>query len=95
MTDDPLRRLAERGRSLLDEDRTAATADKSSEVSEASNQRQRQLRSSISSFCRWGWWLWGFALGAVLAVIAHSLLPESWISPGDEGDAATFLSMLV
>jgi hypothetical protein len=94
MTDDPLRRLAKRGRSLLDEDRAADANTSSAATDEAAIKRERQLRWSISSFCRWGWWVGGFAIGAVLAVGLFKVLPASWSSADDGGDLATTLTLL-
>jgi hypothetical protein len=93
--DDPLRRLAERGRNLLDEDRVA-NAKLTSEADKAAVEHQRQLRASISWFCRWGWWLGGAGFGALLAVGTYAVLPASWkVGQLDEGSAASAIAMLV
>lgn len=80
---------------MLDDDRAAKDTAVSATADNETRRRQRQLRSSLSSYCRWGWWLYGGGLAIAAAAGVVKLSPERWkSSDADEGDPATALALL-
>jgi hypothetical protein len=96
VTDD-LDRLAAEGRRRAEAQQRGAATRGLADANAGAAQARRQVRASVSSYARWGWWLLG-AIGAVLLIwLLPRCLPASWTHDdggGEGGDPATGVAML-
>jgi hypothetical protein len=94
MADDPLEKLAAKGRELAAADQAREVQSQLSSLTQEEREARVRLRGSVSSFCRWGWWVWGALLSVtmipLMAVVAP-LMPSSWFSDGQDESIAGML----
>ncbi len=94
MSDD-LEDLARRGKQLREEDAQRRARESESSQSIAASEAEARVRSSISRFGRYGWWLAGVPLGFVVGALVAPHMPDSWRSDDSEGDLATFVTLVL
>jgi hypothetical protein len=99
MADDPLEKLAAKGRELAAVARARELRAERSSLTEEERDARARLRGSVSPFCRWGWWVWGSLLGVTmlpLAAVAAPFMPASWFGDGTDESIAgmLFIAML-
>jgi hypothetical protein len=77
MGNDPLEKLAAKGRRLKAEEREAKKRARSESATAATREARQQLRASVSWFVNWGWWVAGALVGAAWMLLAQ-YLPETF-----------------